>query len=217
MPDSMARCLYLHGFASGPGSHKAAWLGTRLARHGVEIEVPDLNAGDFSHLTLTRQMAVLDALLAGEPGPVTLIGSSFGGYLAALLAEQDPRVERLVLLAPAFGFGALLESLFGAETMARWQRDGSLQLPEAADAAQRALHYDLVHDLARHDATPFARQVPALVFHGIDDPTVPYQRSIDYLRENRAARVVLLADGHSLDPSLEVIWTELCAFLELEG
>jgi pimeloyl-ACP methyl ester carboxylesterase len=131
----MAHCLYLHGFASGPGSHKAAWLGTHLARHGVELEVPDLNAGDFSHLTLTRQMAVLDALLAGEPGPVTLIGSSFGGYLAALLAEQDPRVERLVLLAPAFGFGALLESLFGAETMARWQRDGSLQLPEAADAA----------------------------------------------------------------------------------
>ena len=53
-------------------------------------------------------------------------------------------------------------------------------------------------------------------FIGIDDPTVPYQRSIDYLRENRAARVVLLADGHSLDPSLEVILTELCAFLELD-
>jgi pimeloyl-ACP methyl ester carboxylesterase len=119
----MARHLYLHGFASGPGSHKAAWFGTRLARHGIELEVPDLNAGDFPHLTLTRQMAVLDALLAGEPGPVTLIGSSFGGYLAALLAERDPRVARLVLLAPAFGFGELLESLFGVEIMAQWQRE----------------------------------------------------------------------------------------------
>ena len=213
----MARHLYLHGFASGPGSHKAAWFGTRLARHGIELEVPDLNAGDFPHLTLTRQMAVLDALLAGEPGPVTLIGSSFGGYLAALLAERDPRVARLVLLAPAFGFGELLESLFGVEIMAQWQRDGRLRLPAEADAAQRWLHYDLVRDLARHDATPFARQVPALVFHGIDDPTVPYQRSIDYLGENRLARVMLLADGHSLDPSLEVIWAELRGFLGLDA
>ncbi len=211
----MARYFYLHGFASGPGSHKAAWFGKHLARHGIELEVPDLNAGDFPRLTLTRQMAVVDALLAGDPGPVTLIGSSFGGYLAALLAERDPRVTRLVLLAPAFGFGVLLESLFGAETMTRWRADGRMQLPEAADAERRWLHYDLVSDLARHDATPFTRQLPSLIFHGVDDPTVPYQRSIDYLRENRAARVMLLADGHSLDPSLEVIWAELSAFLEL--
>lgn len=211
----MPRWLYLHGFASGPGSHKAAWLGARLARCGIELEVPDLNAGDFEHLTLTRQMAVVDALLAGEPGPVTLVGSSFGGYLAALVAERDPRVTRLVLLAPAFRFGALLGTLFGAESMAQWRHEGRLRLPAAADAAQRWLHYDLVEDLARHDATPFTRQVEALAFHGIDDPTVPYQRSVDYLRENRVARVVLLADGHSLDPSLEVIWSELRGFLEL--
>lgn len=211
----MTRCLYLHGFASGPGSHKAAWLGARLARHGIEIEVPDLNAGDFSSMTLSRQMGVVDALLAGEPGPVTLIGSSFGGYLAALVAERDPRVAQLALLAPAFGFSALLEALFGTEKMACWRRDGRIRLPAEADAGQRWLHYDLVTDLARHDATPFRRQVPALVFHGIDDPTVPYTHSVDYLRENRAARVLLLADGHSLDPSLEVIWAELRVFLEL--
>jgi hypothetical protein len=31
------------------------------------------------------------------------------------------------------------------------------------------------------------------------------------------ARVMLLADGHSLDPSLEVIWAELRGFLGLDA
>lgn len=211
----MPRCLYLHGFASGPGSHKAAWFAARLAAHGIHLEVPDLNAGDFERLTLSRQMRVVEALLEQEDGGVTLIGSSFGGYLAALLAERDARISRLVLLAPAFGFGALLGKLFGPETMRHWRREGRLRLPAEADSAERWLHYDVVDDLEVHDAVKFRRQLPALVVHGIDDPTVPYARSIDYLRRNRAAQLLLLADGHSLDPSLEAIWAQLRLHLGL--
>ena len=44
-----------------------------------------------------------ETLAKGEP--LVLMGSSLGGYLAALYAERHPKaVDRLVLIAPAFGF-----------------------------------------------------------------------------------------------------------------
>lgn len=52
----MAQYLYLHGFASGPQSQKARGLAARFQAQGLELEIPDLNQGDFSHLTLSRQI-----------------------------------------------------------------------------------------------------------------------------------------------------------------
>jgi predicted esterase YcpF (UPF0227 family) len=213
----MTRYLYLHGFASGPESHKAAWIGARLAACGGRIEVPDLNAGDFSHLTLTRQLAVIADLLGDHEGPVVVVGSSFGGYLATLLAERDSRIEQMILLAPAFGFGDLLEQVFGTDTMNRWRSEGRMQLPPEVDSEQRELHYDLVEDLDRHAAVTFSQQPPALVIHGIYDATVPYTRSVDYLRQNSSAQLLLLPDEHSLDTSLEVIWGQMVRFLGLDA
>src|SRR5690348_17748458 len=53
----------------------------------------------FEHLTISGQLGVLERTLQNEP--VRLIGSSMGGYLAALYAARHPEVDRLVLLAPA--------------------------------------------------------------------------------------------------------------------
>ena len=49
----MKRVVYLHGFASGPGSKKARYFSERLAECGVSLEVPDLAEGDFENLTVT--------------------------------------------------------------------------------------------------------------------------------------------------------------------
>ncbi|WP_395172720.1 alpha/beta fold hydrolase [Roseibium alexandrii] len=58
--------------------------------------------------------ALLDAL---EIEAVTLIGNSMGGWIALLAAEQKPdRIERLVLVAPAFVLG--LPDSMSAETLA---------------------------------------------------------------------------------------------------
>ena len=98
----MTRILYLHGFASGPSSSKARYFQERLESAGMPVEVPDLAAGDFEHLTLTGQLGVIERSAAA--GPVSLAGSSMGGYLAALYAARHPEVLRVVLLAPAFDF-----------------------------------------------------------------------------------------------------------------
>ena len=52
----MTEFIYLHGFASGPGSNKAKAFKKRFDELGISIHVPDLQQGDFENLTLTGQI-----------------------------------------------------------------------------------------------------------------------------------------------------------------
>jgi pimeloyl-ACP methyl ester carboxylesterase len=105
--------LYLHGFASSPKSAKAALLRDRLAPFGIVLGAPDFNEPDFSTLTVTRMLDQTARELTRLPaGPVALVGSSLGGFVAVhAAARQDPAavapIERLILLAPAFEFGRI--------------------------------------------------------------------------------------------------------------
>lgn len=98
----MTRYVYLHGFASSPQSGKAQFFCKRLAEQGIDLAIPALDGGDFEHLTVTGQLHVVDAAVAGEPA--VLFGSSLGGYLAALYAARHANIRKLILLAPAFQF-----------------------------------------------------------------------------------------------------------------
>src|SRR6476646_8388913 len=104
MTSPLPHYLYLHGFASSPRSTKAQDLRDRFQALGIELTVPDLNQPDFAHLTLSRQLQQVAALIPSDSPPVTLIGSSFGGLTAAWAAQQHVQIQRLVLLAPAFRF-----------------------------------------------------------------------------------------------------------------
>jgi predicted esterase YcpF (UPF0227 family) len=115
--------IYLHGFASSPRSTKATDLRDRFANLNIPLTVPDLNQGDFTHLTLSRQIQQVEVLFPPAPESVTLIGSSFGGLTAAWLGEKHLQVDRLVLLAPAFGFLDHWLSRLGEVQVKQWQTD----------------------------------------------------------------------------------------------
>ncbi|MEM8954152.1 MAG: YqiA/YcfP family alpha/beta fold hydrolase [Verrucomicrobiota bacterium] len=66
------RYLYLHGFASGPTSEKAAFLRKRFAEHNLFLETPNLAPGDFSKLTLTSKLAELARTLKAPPTRETI-------------------------------------------------------------------------------------------------------------------------------------------------
>ena len=118
----LPRVLYLHGFASGPLSRKAQFFRRKLTSQGIRLEIPALDQDDFEHLTLSSQLDLITRLLNGSA--VTIIGSSMGGYLAALYASIHPEVDRMVLLAPAFGFGTRWVETFGAQRVAEWRTRG---------------------------------------------------------------------------------------------
>ncbi len=79
--------IYLHGFASSPNSAKARYIRDRFAEIHTKLKIPDLNAGDFSHLTITRQITQVAAEFPDESVPLTLIGSSLGAFTESLGLE----------------------------------------------------------------------------------------------------------------------------------
>lgn len=84
--------LYLHGFTSGPQSHKARALAERMAARGLadRFVCPQLPPSPADAITLAGALI--------RPG-TTLVGSSLGGYYATWLAERHDL--RAVLVNPA--------------------------------------------------------------------------------------------------------------------
>ena len=87
--------LYLHGFRSGPQSQKVQALHAQMARQGMANHYlcPQLPPSPAAAIALAA------SIIAASKSPVTLIGSSLGGYYATYLAEKY--ALKAVLVNPA--------------------------------------------------------------------------------------------------------------------
>jgi len=206
------RYIYLHGFASSARSSKAAFFAERMAERGVALDIPDLYQGDFEHTTLTRQLALVHERVGA--GPALLIGSSLGGYLAALFAARHPdRAAALVLLAPAFGMARRWSTLLGPEAIRDWRERGSREVYHYGDKTSRRIAYDLIADGLAYEDFP-AVPCPALVIHGRRDDTVDYRISVEFAVERPNVELVLLDSDHQLLDVLEPMWRTVQSFLD---
>jgi uncharacterized protein len=203
--------LYLHGFASSPQSRKALFFKEKLASQSIRVDIPDLAEGDFEHLTIRRQIKFIEQLVGTET--VTLIGSSLGGYLAALYAACHRNVERLVLLAPAFGFHRLWLAALGPERLATWRREGTMNVFHYGEGRAMPLSYTFIEEAQSLDPFPRITQ-PALIFHGDRDPVVPVEQSLEFLHVNPHANLVHFGEsGHELTEVLDKMWQYTAPFL----
>ncbi len=102
--------IYIHGFNSSALSFKAGLLRRRMAelRRSDELVCPEL-----PHRPL-EAIALLEALIEVQTGPVALLGSSLGGYYATWLAERHEAPA--VMLNPAVRPYDLLEACVGPQT-----------------------------------------------------------------------------------------------------
>ena len=164
------RFLYLHGFASGPLSRKAQFFRERFEERGLVLEVPAMDEGDFEGLTITGQLRLVERMAGGEP--CSLIGSSMGGYVAALYAARHPEVRKLVMLAPAFYFPKRWEENLDPAKSEAWKRTRKMSVMHYSDGQMRDIGYQLVEDGIQYEPAPNVTQ-PALIFHGSKDDVVP--------------------------------------------
>ncbi len=205
----MNRSLYLHGFASGPSSTKAVYFRDRLKEYGIAVDIPALDAGDFEHLTISNQLAVIERSAADISA---LIGSSLGGYLAAIYAARHPEVQRVVLLAPAFEFGRRWTDRIGPESLVKWRESGFLETYHYGENRSRRLSYDLLDDAEHYEDFPDFQQ-PALIFHGTNDDVVPARLSEQFAKNHPNVQLELLDSGHELHNVLDYMADRIGPFL----
>ena len=222
--------LYIHGFASSARSSKATFLARKFAERGVELHVPDFNEPDFTTLTVTRMIEQVWRAVDEQPGkPLTLIGSSLGGFVAVSAAVQRPdRVDRLVLLAPALDFGPSTGSgpsrgssrdggnrmrKMGEIRIAEWKAAGHLDVFHYGYGRMMRVHYELYEDARRYDVWNADLRMPVLVFQGRRDDAVDPESVEAWSRRRPNVELHMLDDDHQLTASLPVVWDVTSRFL----
>jgi pimeloyl-ACP methyl ester carboxylesterase len=204
------RFVYLHGFASGPQSRKAETFRNAFEERGIHLEIPCLDRDDFEHLTISGQLQVVEECLNGAA--CRLIGSSMGGYLAALYAASHAEVEKLVLMAPGFGFASRWREMQGPDVISEWRDTGWMEVFHYGSRSLRQVHYGLLEDAANFPGFPDFRQ-EAMIFHGVKDLVVPIELSREFVASHKNARLREMDSNHELLSVLEAIADEAVPFL----
>lgn len=207
------RYVYLHGFASGPASRKARFFAERFAELGIELQTPDLtpldSAGGFEALTLSGQLEHIERLIGGEP--CVLMGSSMGGYLAAIYASRHPEVERIIVLAPAFCLARLWHEAW-ADRIPEWKQRGYMEVFHYAQNREARIGYGLLADAEQYPDYPLISQ-PALVLQGRLDPIVPVEKAREFAARTPSAQLVEYDSGHELTDCMDAMWAQTRRFL----
>jgi pimeloyl-ACP methyl ester carboxylesterase len=223
----MRHVIYLHGFASSARSTKAGFFAERLRAHGIGLTCPDFNEPDFESMTVTRMLGQVDqALAALTPGPVALIGSSLGGFVAYHAAFRHAAargrarttvrpIDRLVLFAPAFEFGRTPFGGLSQDELRRWRETDRHEFFHHAENRMRPVRYALYDDAQRYDSAGCPLDTPSLVFQGLRDSVVDPAMVRRFGASRPSMSVRMVDDDHQLGASLEFMWRETAAFLGL--
>jgi pimeloyl-ACP methyl ester carboxylesterase len=161
------------------------------------------SSGDFGAKgTITRwredALAVIDGLTAG---PLVLVGSSMGGWIACLAAMARPeRVAAMALIAPAPDFTEkLMAPGIPAEGRAALASDGVWLRPSLYGDAY-PITRALLDDGARWSilgSEPVPIEIPVRILQGGADPDVPWAHALELAQQIKGADVVftLIKDG----------------------
>jgi pimeloyl-ACP methyl ester carboxylesterase len=191
MSGTKAQALADWAMANGRGYLRFDYLG-----HGE-------STGDFQAKgTVTRwrkdALAVLAELTAG---PLVLVGSSMGGWIACLVAMAEPqRVAALVLVAPAADFtDKLMAPQIPPDGRAALADDG-VWLRPSDYGEPYPITRALLEDGARWSilgAEPVPIEAPVRILQGGADPDVPWRHALELAQAIKSEDVVfsLIRDG----------------------
>ena len=102
--------MFIHGLESSNKGTKALFF---------KREFPDMIIPNFPG-ALQERMDKLNRILSKKSG-IRLVGSSFGGLMATMFAmENESKVDRLVLLAPALNLMGFSETYEGEVSVPTW-------------------------------------------------------------------------------------------------
>ncbi|HEY4031075.1 MAG TPA: alpha/beta hydrolase [Caulobacteraceae bacterium] len=200
--------LWLGGYRSDMAGTKAEALAEWAAERGRSFLRFDHfghgeSSGDFVKggcITRWREdaLAVIDDL---AEGPLVLVGSSMGGWLALLAAVARPeRVRAMVLVAPAPDFTeALMKPRLHAQARRALLEDGVWMAPSDYEAEGYPITRLLIEDGARWTVLPgpLGFDGPVRILQGGRDDSVPWTHAHELVGAIAGDDVVftLIKDG----------------------
>lgn len=208
--------VWLSGFKSDMSGTKVteleAWA--RTAGHGFlafDYSGHGESDGAFEHGTISAWRAdALAAIDAHTSGPVILVGSSMGGWMALLTALARPaRIAGLVLIAPAPDFTEkLMWPEFSPDAQAEIMEKGFTLRPSDYDEP-----YTITRALIEDGRTwqildaPIQIDVPVRILQGKEDADVPWrhaERLVDTITSSDLIFTLIKDGDHRLSRDQDI-------------
>lgn len=120
--------------------------------------------------------------MLANSSPLTLIGSSLGGWLAWILGQEFPQVKQLVLLAPAFNMMGKRAQEIPHARRQQWEATGWMPWDDDALHRDSPLSWKWVEESEALWSRRFdpLRKVPTRIVHGLQDVVIPPKGSWEF-------------------------------------
>jgi pimeloyl-ACP methyl ester carboxylesterase len=180
------------------GSNGLTWtnITSMLAKAGIGSFLFDFaglgnSNGERRSLTLPIGISNFSAVMkqvhnhkGHDPERIGVIGASFGGNIALLVAADYPEIKAVGLKSPCCYLPEAFLCEYGEKEMARWAELGYTE--------EAGFNYIAVEEALRISTYAAAEkiQVPVLIIHGTADSAVPIRQSRDLLRLLKNGRLI---------------------------
>ena len=187
--------MWLPGFKSEMGSLKASDLAAFAREQGLAMARFDYSGhgrsgGAFEDGTVGAWLEEARAIFTGlTEGAQIVVGSSMGGHIALLLLRdllrtapaEAVRVKALVLIAPAWDMTELMWSRLPASARREITDKGVYLRPSRYGDGLYPITRRLIEEGRNHlvGTAPFDPGRPVHILHGLQDPDVPWEHTLD--------------------------------------
>ncbi len=199
--------VFLGGFKSDMTGTKAAALEAHARGRGqaflrFDYQGHGESSGDFEEGCIgTWYQDALDAIDGLTEGPLILIGSSMGGWIALLDALARPaRIAGLIGIAAAPDFTQSMWQGFDAEARRQIEQEGRYSMPSEYDSEEPyVITRKLIEDGREHCllAGSIAIRCPVRLLQGMADAAVPWETALRIAErlESEDVEITLIKDG----------------------